>query len=72
MPLCTMRVGTAAFENLSCFQFVEPNADSRLISERSFYDLHLLIRWAQGALVPLCGRHTPRMRGIQYAAAYRG
>jgi hypothetical protein len=42
-----MRVGTAAFENLSCFQIVEPNADSRLISKRSFYDLHLLIRWAQ-------------------------
>jgi hypothetical protein len=48
MPLCTMRVGAAAFENLSYFQIVEPNADSRLISERSFYDLHLLIRWAQG------------------------
>jgi hypothetical protein len=40
-------MGTAAFENLSCFQIVEPNADSRLISKRSFYDLHLLIRWAQ-------------------------
>ena len=47
MPLCTMRVGIAAPENLSCFQIDEPNADSRLVPKRSLYDLHLLIPWAQ-------------------------
>jgi hypothetical protein len=46
-----MRVGTAAPENLLCFQIDEPNADSRSISGRSFYDLHLLIRWAQAMLI---------------------
>jgi hypothetical protein len=47
MPLCTMHLGSAAFENLSCFQIVEPGARGCLISMRSFYDLHLLIRWAR-------------------------
>jgi hypothetical protein len=32
--------------NLLCFQIVNLRTGDCLISKRSFYDLHLLIRWA--------------------------
>jgi hypothetical protein len=47
MPLCTTPPRIATSSNPSCFQFVETGAGDCSISMRSFYDLHLHIRWAR-------------------------
>jgi hypothetical protein len=46
VPLCTTPFGRAAKRNRLCFQIVECLKKGCLLSERSFRDGHLLIRWA--------------------------
>jgi hypothetical protein len=46
MPLCTITVGVAAFENLLLFQMVQARNESCLFAVRELFVAHLLIAWA--------------------------
>jgi hypothetical protein len=47
-----MRLRAPLSPNLSCFQILGTRAEDCLISMRSFYEVHLLTRWAYFSSAP--------------------